>query len=234
MSSQVVRTISFSGIDGAGKTTQIEELCAAMEEKGLQVRLIRFWDDIAQFTQFRESAGHKLFKGDKGIGSPTAPIHRKDKNVRFWPMAVVRLFLYLADSFALRNFMRIARSSGADVIVFDRFIYDELANLNLSNPVMRWYAQCIMRYVPRPTISFLLDADPETARARKPEYPVDFIRVNRAAYLKLSGMIGGMTIIYPNTVREVSREIAARVFGVLQVAQLESRPTPASPKPISE
>ena len=30
--------------------------------------------------------------------------------------------------------------------------------------------------VPRPDVAYLLDADPEAARARKPEYPVDFMR----------------------------------------------------------
>lgn len=229
-----VRTISFSGIDGAGKTTQIDQLCAAMENQGLQVRVIRFWDDIAQFTRFRETAGHRIFKGDKGIGSPSAPINRKDKNVRTWPMAIVRLFLYLADAFALRNFMRITRSSGADVIVFDRFIYDELANLNLLSPIMRWYARFIMRCVPRPTISFLLDADPDRARARKPEYPIDFIRINRAAYLRLSEMIGGIIVIRANTVHEVSREILGRTYSVLEVAALESRQATPIVNPGSE
>ena len=32
-----------------------------------------YWDDIAQLTSIRESAGHRLFKGDKGVGSPDAP-----------------------------------------------------------------------------------------------------------------------------------------------------------------
>jgi len=234
MSAQNVRTISFSGIDGAGKTTQIDELCTAMEAKGLQVRLIRFWDDIAQFTRFRESAGHRIFKGDKGIGSPSAPINRKDKNVRSWPMAAVRLFLYLADALALRNCMRIARSCGAEVVIFDRFIYDELANLNLGNPVMRWYARFIMRCVPRPSVSLLLDADPAAARARKPEYPIEFIWINRRAYLTLSELIGGITIIRPNTVHEVKREVLASAFDAFRIASPGSEQAFAAAKPGNE
>jgi thymidylate kinase len=34
--------VSFSGIDGAGKSTQIEALSARLAADGLRVRLIRF------------------------------------------------------------------------------------------------------------------------------------------------------------------------------------------------
>ena len=85
--------VSFSGIDGAGKSTQIEALCARLREDGLRVHTIRFWDEIARLKGIRETAGHKVFKGDKGVGSPEAPINRRDKNVRSWFMTGVRLFL---------------------------------------------------------------------------------------------------------------------------------------------
>lgn len=38
--------VSFSGIDGAGKSTQIFELQAWLRESGLGVKLLTFWDDI--------------------------------------------------------------------------------------------------------------------------------------------------------------------------------------------
>src|SRR6201997_2511524 len=87
--------VSFSGMDGAGKSTQIHRLRTRLMNAGLQVSLITFWDDIARLTNLREVSGHKLFKGDKGVGSPDAPINRRDKNVRSWPMTAVRYFLYL-------------------------------------------------------------------------------------------------------------------------------------------
>ena len=73
--------VSFSGIDGSGKSTQIEALRARLEKDGLRVLLITFWDDIARLTGLREATGHRIFKGDKGVGSPSAPINRRDKKV---------------------------------------------------------------------------------------------------------------------------------------------------------
>ncbi|MGA8529191.1 MAG: thymidylate kinase, partial [Acidobacteriaceae bacterium] len=86
--------VSFSGIDGAGKSTQIDALRTLMSGAGLQVRVIPFWDEVARLKNVRETSGHKIFKGDKGVGSPDRPIERRDKNVRSRTMSLVRLFLY--------------------------------------------------------------------------------------------------------------------------------------------
>ena len=204
---RATRIVSFSGIDGAGKSTQIEALCTRMEDDGQRVLLIRFWDDVARLTRIREGAGHHVFKGDKGVGSPSAPIVRRDKNVRSWTMTCLRLFLYTIDSISLRLTVAKAMRSNADLVIFDRYAYDELANLALSNPAMRMYIRMIMKVVPKPHISYLLDADPEKAFARKPEYPLAFILSNRQAYLDLKDLVGGMTVIAAMPMKEVEQAI---------------------------
>lgn len=197
-SSRQCKLISFSGIDGSGKSTQIGALCTRLEEAGQQVLIISFWNDVARLTRFREAAGHTLFRGDLGVGTPEAPIHRRDKNVRSWAMTVVRLFLYSIDALSLRRALQRAFRSGADVLIADRYIYDELANLDLRNPANRFYISWVLKIVPKPSLSFLLDADPVEARLRKPEYPLDFLRTNRNSYLALSNL-AQMTVIDPMT-----------------------------------
>jgi thymidylate kinase len=201
--------VSFSGIDGAGKSTQIEALCMRLQTDGLRVKLITFWDEVARLTGVRESTGHAIFKGDKGVGTPSAPINRRDKNVRSWFMSGARLCLYFLDAVSLRLAVKKALCSEADFVIFDRYIYDELANLPLHNPVMRTYARLIVKLVPTPHISYLLDADPVKARARKPEYPIEFLHTNRQSYLALSELVGGMTIIDSMPVQEVKRAVLA-------------------------
>jgi thymidylate kinase len=189
--------VSFSGMDGAGKSTQIASLRARMEEAGLRVRIVTFWDDVARLTHLREVSGHKIFKGDKGIGSP----------VRSWKMTLVRYFLYAVDAVSLRLVVKKTLKSDVDFIIFDRYAYDELANLTLSNPFARAYVRLIMMFVPRPNVSYILDADPVQARARKPEYPVEFLHISRASYKALSELLGGMTVIPPMPVREVEQQV---------------------------
>jgi thymidylate kinase len=199
--------VSFSGIDGAGKSTQIQRFHAKMEQAGLRCQVVSFWDEIAQFKALRESASHKVFKGDRGVGAPDAPIARRDKNVRSWWMTAVRLCIYAADAVAMRLAIKKLSRSKADIVIFDRFIYDELANLNLENAVMRFYAQIMTKLVPRPNVSFLIDAIPAEARARKPEYPLEFLEFSRENYLTLSEMTGCITVIAPSLAGEVEQEV---------------------------
>jgi thymidylate kinase len=215
------RFVSFSGMDGAGKSTQIHNLMTRLSEAGLRVSLVTFWDDVARLTNLREVSGHKLFKGDKGVGSPNKPINRRDKNVRSGPMTLLRYFLYLVDAVSLRMVVKKALRSDADFIIFDRYAYDELANLTLSNPLARAYVRLIMKIVPRPHVSYLLDADPLEARARKPEYPLDFLYLCRDSYATLSSLVGGMTIIPPMPVEDVAREVLHHAWKQLppEVAQ---------------
>jgi len=199
--------VSFSGIDGAGKSTQIDALSTRLEQDGRRVVLIKFWDDIARLTGLRETTGHKIFKGDKGIGHPSAPINRRDKNVQSWPMTLIRLFIYFLDAVSTRVAVHKALRSEADLVIFDRYMYDEFANLTIRNPAIRAYVRIIMTFVPTPDISYLLDADPIGARARKPEYPLEFLHTNRQSYLDLNALLGGMTVIAAMPVQDVKQEV---------------------------
>jgi thymidylate kinase len=122
-------------------------------------------------------------------------------------MTGVRLCIYFFDAISVRLAVGKALRSEADLVIFDRYIYDELANLTLSNPAIRVYVRLIVKIVPKPDISYLLDADPAKAWARKPEYPLKFLHSNRQSYLDLSKLVGGMTVILPKPIKEVRREV---------------------------
>jgi thymidylate kinase len=212
------RLISFSGIDGAGKSTQIARFCDHMKAAELRFLRVEFWNDIAMFTRFREAAAFAAFRGDRGVGTPSAPINRRDKNVRSPLMTCLRMCLYLADAISAALMIRRVRRSDADVVIFDRFIYDELANLNLRNYAIRAYVRLIAKLVPAPHVAYLLDADPAQARARKPEYPLDFLADNRSSYLALSRVVGGLTVIPPMAADEVEREVLRHAQRILSLA----------------
>jgi thymidylate kinase len=199
--------VSFSGIDGAGKSTQIEILYAALSASGIRVRLVTFWEDVAILPRLRETATHVLFKGEKGVGSPERPVNRRDKNVRSWYMTGARMLLYFFEAISLR--CATTRARDADIIIFDRYLYDQIANLPIKYASMRTYARFLLRLVHQPDIAYLLDADPVVARQRKPEYPLEFLGDSRASYLELC-RIGNMTLVAPGSVSQVANAIMQR------------------------
>ncbi len=207
--------MSFSGLDGSGKTTQIDRLLESLEDCGLRVRLLRFWDHIAVLGRIREAMSHTLFKSEKGIGSPEKPVQRRDKNVRSWYMTAARLFLYALDAIQLTMVVARMSSRKEDVVVFDRYLYDEIANLDLGNSVLRGYVRLLLRLIPRPDVAFLLDAVPSQARARKPEYPLDFLHCNRVSYLDLAALAGSITIVPPRAACEITRIVKRNVLEAL-------------------
>lgn len=194
---RTLKIVSFSGIDGAGKTTQIHALTTWLRETGLRTKLLTFWDDVVVLPRFREFISHRAFKGDQGIGTPQRPLNRRDKNVTSGPVTAMRFCLYFADAIHLRRKVRMVRKSEADVVIFDRYIYDELANLPLERRLARLFLRLVLWLIPKPDVAYFIDADPVAARARKPEYPLDFIRRNREAYLTLSRLAAGITVIEP-------------------------------------
>jgi thymidylate kinase len=215
------RLVSFSGIDGAGKSTQIAALRSRLNEAGARVLLITFWDDVARLTRLREVTGHTLFKGDKGVGTPAMPVNRRDKNIQSWYMTALRFFLYFVDAISLRMVAAKTLRADAEVAIFDRYLYDELANLPLHNPIARAYVRLLLTIGPRPDISFILDADPVQARARKPEYPLEFLRSSRASYLALSELVGAMTIVAPQPVQDVEEQVWQQVLKELSVPDVQ-------------
>jgi thymidylate kinase len=209
--------ISFSGLDGSGKSTQIENLCAALRSAGLKVGQLTFWDDVVFGVKYREEFVHRVFRSERGIGAPGKPVNRRDKNMRGWHLTLARHLLYLLDAINLcrvvaRERRRTRQQPGGDVIVFDRYIYDELANLNLHRPFTRAFVRFIHSFVPRPDIAYVLDADPSAAHARKPEYPIDFMSRCRESYLDLAAVLGNVNVVPAQGIREAR-------LAVLKLAQ---------------
>ncbi len=211
--------VSFSGLDGSGKSTQIENLRQFAASRGLTTKVLAFWDDVVVLSRYREGFVHKVYGSERGIGAPGRPVERRDKNVRKWYLNVFRHGLYLLDAVNLVRVIGVARRSGAAVIIMDRYIYDELANLPLSNLLTKAFIRMVSASVPRPNVVYLLDADPESARARKPEYPIEFLHTCRRAYSDLGKMLGNITTIPPLPLSDAKREVETAFAAALSGGQ---------------
>jgi len=226
MPSTNVKIVSFSGIDGAGKSTQIEALLDHLRTHGFASKTYTFWDDVVVLPGFREHMSLSVFKGDRGVGMPDKPIVRRDKNVTSWYVVAFRLLSYLLDVCGLNVVVSRASAAEADVLIFDRYIYDELANLPMKSRWARSYIRLLLTLTPKPDLALLLDADPDAACQRKPEYPPEFVERNREAYLRLA-CLAGMVVLPPLTIEETKAKIVSQVSEVLVREGSDSLPVEA-------
>src|SRR5215471_21457335 len=107
--------ISFSGLDGAGKTTQIENLRALLAGLGWRSTTRTFWDDAVVLARYREAFVHRAYGSEHGVGAPDRPVARRDKNVRRWYLTLMRHLLYLLDVVNLRRVVARSLKTGSDV-----------------------------------------------------------------------------------------------------------------------
>lgn len=216
--------VSFSGLDGSGKSTQIAAATEFLEASGYTVRRLAFWDDAVVLTRYREAFVHRVYHSEPGIGAPDRPVKRRDKNMRSAHLTLARCLLYLLDAIHLR--IVVNRQRDCDVLILDRYLYDELANLPQRLPGSRRAIRALARLAPRPDLAFLLDAEPEEARGRKPEYPLDFMRQCRSWYFRLAELLGGITIVPPLPLAAATEE----VIKVMRQSLPARSQAPASPQ----
>ena len=219
--------ISFSGIDGAGKSTQIEKLRSYLVEAGVAVRELTFWDNVVMFPGLRSGFSRVVLQSDGSVGTPDRPANRNDKNAQSLPLLLGRAVLYIFDVMNLRNIVAKATSQDGGVVIFDRYIYDQLAAMPMDSWLARSYARLLLKLSPRPDISYVLDAVPEEARARKPEYPVDFMHRQRKSYMRLR-QIAGLQIIPAGGPEEVHAAILERFQKCLITACPEAETSPVT------
>lgn len=200
--------ITFSGIDGSGKSTQIQKLREYLDAERIPVRQLAFWDDVAAFRNARSGFSRHVLQSDGSVGSPDRPATRRDKNLQNWPLFIGRSFLHVLDVINLRRVVKKQRAE-AGVIIFDRYIYDQLAALPLERRWAKAFARLLLQIAPQVDLSYVLDAIPEEARARKPEYPLEFMHKYRSSYLELQ-KFAGLELIAAGDPQDVHTAIVER------------------------
>ncbi len=200
--------ITFSGIDGAGKTTQIEHLSSCLQNHGLRVVRLCFWDHVAVWSEMRAGVGHRTVDApDPNRAAHFAFSPKNNKHIRKWYLTAARWGFYVLDVARLRRMLSSSQIRNADVVIFDRYIYDQLANIYSQSVAVRSYSRMLLSLTPRPDLAFVVDASADAAFARKPEYPLKFVRRNRRSFLELKELVPQLILISDGDEEDVRNEI---------------------------
>jgi len=201
--------ISFCGLDGCGKTTQINLLNKYLSEIEKQVLLTKQPTD-----EVRKSAIFRTYMD--------TPIHEK------YDYRALSLF---AASDRIQHSNKVIKPALEEglIVLSDRYIYSCIANLWARGYVTDTWIYEIASFIPKPDITFFFDIDVETAvkRVRSRESEKDrFIDIGlqyrlREQYLSIAKENNSIIIDTRNSIDECFETVKNAVDKVIYNKNLE-------------
>ena len=197
--------ITFSGVDGSGKTSQVNALARALRTCEVDVTVAwsrgassAFTDAIIRlikpFLPRRENM-------DVTTDTRQAKVARKSVWLRHPLLRFGWRWLVVCD-LLLRCWARILwpllRSR---VVLGDRYVYDALvelaAILDRNDAVHSFAARLLIFLCPRPNLAYLLDVPADEALSRQPDEDLEFLKRQILVYHRMA-LCWGMTIVDAN------------------------------------
>jgi thymidylate kinase len=188
--------ITFSGLDGAGKSTLIAFLQRELEAAQLPSVVLHMNDHVGLYAYLRMARNRfvgsspnpppsqwQAVRGRAALAGPRRPTARTRmiavRNALVWSKTVRRL-LYPVDLLLFLLYRAYIEGVRGCVLITDRYFYDTLVDVadGRSWRLIRFLA----RFTPTPDVAVYVDVDPETAFARKGEYSVEYLRDRQLRY----------------------------------------------------
>lgn len=172
--------VTFSGVDGAGKSTLIE-ITKNQINKQLRkpVVILRHRPSllpiISAWKYGKVSAEKKA----------TSNLPRQGKNQSLLS-SIIRFSYYYIDYFWGQFYIYFKYTLRGKIVLYDRYYFDFMNDSKRSNiKLPNWIAHFGYKLLLKPAINFFLYADPETILTRKKELDKDTIQYLNYKYLKL-------------------------------------------------
>ena len=212
------RIVTFSGLDGCGKTTQIEALVAALEAQGQTP--YRVWSR-GGYTEGVLLLKRALRRALGRRAPPPGPSQAREKTLGDPRVAQVWLTVAMLDLVRLYGLELPVRKALGQTVVCDRYLWDTLADFKVNFPDQPVEQGLLWRLLAavsaRPDGAFFLALDPTEAERRALEKQDPFpepteARRRRAAIYEDLLARGLFTRLDATAAREA---IAARIRGEL-------------------
>jgi len=158
-----MKLVTISGVDGSGKSTQINLLEDYLTAQGKRV----FYFHVIEFGIASKLARLKA-------GKVSAVAKKGVTKANLITILLRRFFMWI-DLYRFNNLRKKLKSSDYDYILSDRYFYDSILNVNYL------YSQnknlIIEKFLPKPDLAIYLKVRPEIImeREKKPEQGRDYL-----------------------------------------------------------
>lgn len=173
--------VSFTGVDGVGKSSVIEEVKARLEKvHRREVVLLRHRPRILPILSSIKHGGSTKAENIAGL---TRPRQGSNKNL---VSSILRFMYYYLDYLLGGVYLRYKYIYRGKIVLFDRYFFDFIVDPKRSNINFgQGRAKELYRFIIEPKINFFLWADAEEILTRKDELCKDDILYLTKGYMSL-------------------------------------------------
>jgi thymidylate kinase len=174
--------ISFSGVDGAGKSTVIQHTKNEIEKKlRRKVVVIRHRPSLLPIL----SAWSKGKKRAEQDAANSLPRQGQNRNIL---SSLFRFTYYYFDYIFGQFYIYLRHVLGGTIVLYDRYYFDFINDSLRSNIILpKWFLKNAYRFLLQPDLNYFLYADPKTILSRKKELDESSIETLTEDYLQLFG-----------------------------------------------
>jgi dTMP kinase len=184
--------ICFTGVDGSGKTTHAKSLIKFLDKMGYCCKYV--WGGYRPFLSYTFFILTKLLGYWKKIrkNAYTNPLEYAPRNIAEKLGVVYRLFIFL--DFQIKALLKIRLPlTFKKVVICDRYIYDLLIELELSNISSKRFTTILSKTLPQPLITFLLDT-PDNLASHRRGFSIEELAAKRRAFQQIGKVFDLVTV----------------------------------------